>query len=391
MTKKQDFDASDSVEGTILQFYVALDKCFELGKGESLFIEKDGDVSTPTEQLEIKKFADPLTDSHVNFWKTFNNWSKTSFDATKYKSLILLTTQDYGENTQFKDWNAADVNARQGILQLIFDAAKKRYETATSNAKGEKTPKKPEVLGYMENIFAVSNDNKRNSIVSKIFIDDNSPPSAELFERIKTRYFRGIPENNKDIAINALLGFLISPEIVVDKEFEVQEALFTNKFLAITTLYHSATIIFPKKHINLKLNEEELKEHMEANFVKKIKDIEYSQVVNGAITDYVIYSRTISEELKSRIVGKQIYEAYENELMKQIGPRYSKACRASTPETIIRLSKDHYDDVMGMLSPNLANYNDTHITYKNGTLHSLANDEDKDLIWKLKAEDEQNS
>lgn len=391
MTKtKQDFDASDSVEGIILQFYVALDKCFELGEGESLFIEKDGDVSTPTQQFEVKKFADPLTDSHVNFWKTLSNWSKTEFDAAKYKSLILLTTQDYGEKTLFKNWNEMDALARLAILKSIFITAQRRYETAKEKAEEGKTPKKPETLGYMEKIFHEDNQPRLDSILSKVFIDDNSPPLEELYERIKTRYFRGIPKDNKENAINAALGLIISPEIV-NNEFEVQEKLFTEKFLAITSLYHSATIIFPKKHINLKLNDEEMQEYMEANFVKKIKDIEYYEVVPDAITDYVITSRTIAEELRGRIVGKKIYESYESELIKQINSRYRKACRASTPENAIRLAKDHYDDVMGMSSPNLANYNDTHITYKNGTLHSLADDESKGLVWKLKAQNEQSS
>jgi len=66
---KQDFDASDSVEGIVLQFYVALEKCFELGEGESLYIEKDGDVSTSTHQDEVKNFADQLTDWGIN-----QNW-----------------------------------------------------------------------------------------------------------------------------------------------------------------------------------------------------------------------------------------------------------------------------------------------------------------------------
>jgi hypothetical protein len=391
MTKnKQDFDASDSIEGIILQFYVALDKCFELAEGESLYIEKDGDVSTPDQQYEVKNFADQLTDSHVNFWKTLNNWSKTDFDPAKYKSLILLTTQDYGEKTQFKDWNILDVASRLAILNSIFSGAKKRYETAKAKAEERKVTKKPEALRYMEKILGENNKDRLDSMLSKIYIDDNSPPPEELYEKIKTRYFRGIPNDNKVKAINATLGLLISPEIVAN-EFEVQESTFTESFQAITSIYHSATIIFPKKHINLKLNEDEIQQHLEANFVEKIKDIEYDEVVNDAITDYVITSRTIAEELKGRIVGKEMYEAYESELMKQIGPRYKKASRSCTPETTIRLSKDHYDEVMGMASPNLASYNDTHITYKNGTLHSLADDKSKGLIWKLKSEDEQGS
>ena len=71
---KLGFDASESVEGIIYQFYVALDRCFKLKESESLYVEREGDVSTATEQLEVKRYNDALTDSHINFWNTLNNW-----------------------------------------------------------------------------------------------------------------------------------------------------------------------------------------------------------------------------------------------------------------------------------------------------------------------------
>ncbi len=51
-------DVSESIGAIIYQFYIALDKCFELDAGESVFIEKFGDVSNPTYQIEVKQYSE---------------------------------------------------------------------------------------------------------------------------------------------------------------------------------------------------------------------------------------------------------------------------------------------------------------------------------------------
>lgn len=64
-----------------------------------------------------------MTDSHLNFWKTLNNWLKPDFDPVKYKSLLLVTTQNYGEKTSFRDWNGTNSANRLTILLSIRDDA----------------------------------------------------------------------------------------------------------------------------------------------------------------------------------------------------------------------------------------------------------------------------
>jgi len=383
---KLGFDASESIEGIIYQFYVALDRCFKLQENESLRIEREGDVSNDNEQIEVKRYSDSLTDSHMNFWNTLNNWLSPEFDSSKYKFLILLTTQDYGKKTLFKNWNNEDVDGRLEILNKILNSALQRFENREQKDT-EKENKKSDTLKLMELALSQERAGALKTIIGKIYIADNSLAPADLYNRIKIEYFRFIPKENKSAAMQSALGILISPEIT-ESGFEIQEAFFTKQILEIASIYNSKTIVFPKRHLNLHLEENEITQHLDSSFVKKILDIEHHDVINDAITDYVIANRTIADELGNRLVNKSVYDAYEKELLKQIKPKYNKACRSSTPESIIKLSKDHYDDVMGMPSPNFANYNDTHISYKNGTLHNLADDNANELIWKLKTENE---
>ncbi|MCV5410075.1 hypothetical protein OFN21_29835, partial [Escherichia coli] len=62
------------------QVLIGLDKCFSLEDGQSVWFEKDGDVSLissnalASTQTEVKDYSSALTDHHENLWKTLKNW-----------------------------------------------------------------------------------------------------------------------------------------------------------------------------------------------------------------------------------------------------------------------------------------------------------------------------
>ncbi|WP_292256476.1 hypothetical protein [Marinospirillum sp.] len=61
------------------QVLIGLDKCFALEEGQSVWFEKDGDVSflspdaLASTQTEVKDYSAPLTDHHENLWKNSRN------------------------------------------------------------------------------------------------------------------------------------------------------------------------------------------------------------------------------------------------------------------------------------------------------------------------------
>ena len=42
---KLKFDSTPSIKGTLFQFLIALERCFEMQEGQSVYIETYGDVS----------------------------------------------------------------------------------------------------------------------------------------------------------------------------------------------------------------------------------------------------------------------------------------------------------------------------------------------------------
>ena len=63
---KVSFDSTSTIKGMIYQFLVALERCFEMQQGQSVYIERFGDVSVVGDenaiQIESKYYKKDLTD-----------------------------------------------------------------------------------------------------------------------------------------------------------------------------------------------------------------------------------------------------------------------------------------------------------------------------------------
>ncbi|WP_255499219.1 hypothetical protein [Dysgonomonas sp. HDW5A] len=156
---KQSNDSTPTVKGIIYQFLVALDKCFEIQEGQSVYIETHGDVSVlgkDSEQIESKFYNDYLTELDHNIWKTLNNWIKDDFDIDKFNSLILLTTQKVRVNSPWYAWN----NKKKGEKLTILLNINKKYL--------KKSTKSKETKAFLDFIFDESRRKKLIKNTTKI-------------------------------------------------------------------------------------------------------------------------------------------------------------------------------------------------------------------------------
>ncbi|MDD3277004.1 MAG: hypothetical protein PHP93_08150, partial [Kiritimatiellales bacterium] len=131
MTEKQRNDATESIKGTIYQLCVAVQKCYEMLRGQVVLIESQGDVSIGgQEQVETKQYSGMLTDNHPNFWNTLANWMQTKFTDEKYSALILYTTQEFGKSSGLATWNADSLLQRISFLEKVLQESEARFAVA---------------------------------------------------------------------------------------------------------------------------------------------------------------------------------------------------------------------------------------------------------------------
>jgi hypothetical protein len=326
MSSKLKHDASSSIDGTIYQFYIAIDKCFDLLDGEKMIIEKYGDVTVSDKyQIEVKQYQEDLTDLHENIWKTIDNWLQNAFDVSHYKNLILLTTQKLGVRSSFKEWNHRKKNEKK---QILDDIAQKFHQQCKKSENTEKL------------LNSVLDDNKKDKlldILDKFIILDSSAKDSSYYEQIKQKHGKVVLSSNADDYINSLMGYMLSPIVRIGESWEITYQDFTSKVGSLVNQFKSGTIIFPKKYTNQKVGDDEIDRHNEHLFVKKIEDIDYHDAKSKAISEYVRTNHTISQELGKYAINKDHYNGYEHEIIDTYNPAYSKASR-NTDKTNCRSS-----------------------------------------------------
>lgn len=365
-------DATPKIAGIIYQFYVAVEMGFNLIKGDKLLIEKYGDITISNNlQIEVKKHEAPLTDLHENLWKTLSNWMDDEFEPKHYKELILLTTENFGEQSTLKEWNNKTSSDKKEILESI------------ASKYSEKESKSEKTVQLLESVLDNKKEEKLDLILGKFSILDSAPKPMDYYEVLKEKFGKGVLETNREDFINSILGFIICPESVSSSNYwEISEKDFSGKVHALTEQYSSGTKIFPQKRTTKELTAEEIKSKERHLFVTKIDDIEYGEVKNKAIEDYIRTKETILNELKEYSVPKSAYDSYEKNLIDTCEPMYRKASRNAKEENIISHSQDYYDNVMSLPVAGFRNFNDTPKYFRNGMLHNIA-DEKRDFRWKL--------
>jgi hypothetical protein len=380
MDKKITNDATASVMGTIYQVCVALEQAFKLKEGQKLWIEKFGDVTVSDEmQIETKQYSDSLTDSHANFWNTLKNWLLPSFEHGKYGYLVLFTTQSIGLNSRFLEWNDATPNKRLEILKAILNDSENRYKEGDKSkdmkARGKPSQSLINQRVVLEDIQSI----KLAEIVPKIYIASNSPKLAELRKRIIDRDAKTILQAKCDDFIDDLMGYLISPS-KIQNGWEISFEDFCKKLTEVSNRYRRGTVIFPMK--NIAPTDVNLSDYEEKKFVKKLKEIQYQDVIADAILHYISANVTVFEELQNYEVDPTSYRTYARNLSSSHQTRHRSAKRQVSGNSVVA-SQNFYDQLTGETPQPFPYFEQTPFEFRNGVFHILADAEPDDFQWKL--------
>ena len=386
MSKKVKFSSPAPTGAIISQFYLALEKCFEMNVDECVYIEKDGDVSLINQlvkesgtQVELKEYdeKDNLTDSHLNFWNTLNNWCSSSFTPEKYKYLVLATTQEIGKNSALDNWNNSNTEERKNILSLIVKNAESRFKTALVKNKKASIP---ESLQLMRKVMTKTS--VLDAIIDKIVINNSILKRNELFEFLKNVRLKHLIEDKRESCLNSLLGFIIKSE-EYNKGWEIDYKSFSTELSDLTIRYSENSVLFPYESNLALIPEDKKKEILEYNFINKIKEIKHNSVIPKSLNDYWFTLQTINNEFRTRTQKTNSLLQFQNELHEDHCSLYDRMSRKCKEEDVEENSKDFFDNLMDRDTIQFDLFNNTPKIFKNGMYHILAEEKDE-IIWKLK-------
>ncbi|MCP4232791.1 MAG: hypothetical protein GY770_04265 [Aestuariibacter sp.] len=354
------------------QVLIGLEKCFALEEGQSIWFEKDGDVSLispntlTSSQTEVKDYSAALTDHHENLWKTLKNWLATEFDHTQYGVLVLHTTQAFGATTKLKDWNTQTAEQR---LKVLTDIYAERTEDQLDSEKPS------DIVKLQKTVMACS-EALLKSVLGKVTLFTEADNAQDLEQCILAKPV-GIPKNNLSSYLQGLVGFVYAQ--ATQHSWSISQQAFRAKCEELTALLCKREFTFPV-FSGYEASELEVELHQDKLFVQKIAEIEHHTMISDAIGNWLELQNSFLEQLDEYPLYKDKTVTYQNQLVKKYNLSYSSAQLESVDA--IKSSKLLYNKTMQEPPLNMGN-DIPPIEYKNGLLHDAMDDDERDLKWRV--------
>lgn len=354
------------------QVLIGLDKCFALEEGQSVWFEKDGDVSllspdaVASSQTEVKDYADRLTDHHENLWKTLKNWLAPEFDHPQYGILVLHTTQAFGATTQLKDWNTQTAEQRLQVLKDIF------AERTDKQLNAEK----PSGIIKLQKTVMACDETLLKNVLGKVTLFTEADNAQKLEKNILSKPV-GIPKNNLSSYLHGLVGFVYAQ--ATQHSWSINQQAFAAKCEELTALLCKKEFTFPL-FSGYEASELEVELHQERPFVQKIVEIEHHDMIPDAVGNWLELQNSLLEQLDEYPLYKNKTIIYQNQLVKKYKLAHSSAQLEATDT--IKGSKLLYNKTMQEQPLNMGN-DIPPIEYKNGLIHDAMDDDERDLKWRL--------
>lgn len=356
--------------------FVGLDKCFELKEDEVIYFEKDGDVSfvdkngLNSANIEVKYYSDNLTDNHENFWKTLKNWLSPNFQHHQYRFLILHTSQSYGEKKMLlKDWNSQSNDNRFVILQNIVSKRKNDKRTKETSS----------VSQYQQQVM--NDEDNLKAIIPKIIINAEMENREDLITKICRERLNLIREEYQLPYLSDLVGFVYKKSNN-SNDWSICYNDFQTEIFQLTERY-SKILSFPE-FLNNEADNDQIAKHQQHLFVRKIKDIDYDEVLPEAIGNYIEFLNALNIKMKDSPTYLDYTTSYRTSLVSSL---YTH-CRMAKREKIH--PQTFYDKTM-VDKPFSHQGTVPDLVYKNGLIHEIMNDAELkkdntqiDLKWDTK-------
>ncbi|EJB8474151.1 hypothetical protein MW376_004311 [Citrobacter freundii] len=354
------------------QVLIGLDKCISLNEDQSIWFEKDGDVSlldpsgAQSAQTEAKDYTAPLTDHHENLWKTLKNWLAPEFDHTQYSILVLHTTQSFGAKSRLKDWNTQNAEQRLQVLKDIF--GERTHEQLNAE--------KPSEIIRLQKTVMAANELLLKSVLFKLALFTDADNAKELEKRILARPI-GIPKNNLNSYLHGLVGFVYAQ--ATQQSWCVKFKDFFAKCEELTTQLCKKEFTFPE-FISYEASDLEIELHQDRPFVRKISEIKHHEMIPDAVGNWIELQNSLLEQLDEYPLYKEKTVIYQNQLVKRFKLAYSSAQLEASDS--IKSSKLLYNRTIAEQPLNIGNHIPP-IEYKNGLIHDAMDDEERDLTWRI--------
>lgn len=357
------------------QVLIGLDKCFALEEGQSVWFEKDGDVSLmspdvlTSTQTEVKDYSAPLTDHHENLWKTLKNWLAPEFCHAQYGALVLHTTQAFGSTTKLKDWNTQTAEQRFKTLEDIF----------LSRSEKERNSESPsEIIKLQKAVILNATKSDLLNVIAKVVLHIESADLDALRKSYYNKLSGYIPYSNRQAFAEGLIGFIYEQSNSV--KWVIEKAAFDQHREALTAKWGPKLFTIPD-FTQRNASEEEVDSYLNALFAQKLCEIEYECVLPEAIGDWLEFINSSMEELHGHPQYTKMVERYREQWIRTFSAKHRSACRKKGDRT--ELSQNLYDQVTSETPFGVEGYPNPDIVFRNGLIHDAMDDDERDLKWRV--------
>ncbi len=357
------------------QVLIGLDKCFSLEDGQSVWFEKDGDVSfhkpggTQSTQTEVKDYTAPLTDHHENLWKTLENWLAPEFNHSQYGVLILHTTQAFGVTTRIKDWNTKSGAERLQIMQDIFSERSEEELYAKQQSK---------IVRFQKAVMENRTEDELMAVLKKVLLNVEADDMNQLRKQFCNKLDGYIPKANQQAFTEGLIGFIY--EQSNSKEWVIKKNEFDQKRESLTARWGPTLFTIPD-FTNRDATDEEVETYITEIFAQKILEIEYEAVLPEAIGNWIELRNSLIEELNGYPQFRETVNRYREQWINMFSAKYRAACRQNGSLTSI--SQDLYDQVTSETPFGIDGYPNPDFIFRNGLIQDIMDDEERQLRWRV--------